>query len=393
VDSDHTEGDAPSNNGDSVLSIDCLSTELLMIIFGLVDSRMLASVLPTVCQRWREVCCEVRPTCLDLSDIGGWSGIASRQALYWGTSQTVVTFVNRAVSLSAIDLTGFVDLRHETLVAVLAQCPQLSTLGTLRLGWCVGLKFWKWTIRGLSKHCSGLTTIDLHTCVLVDDHVVVMIAEACPQLQEIDVFHCGRLTDHSLGALALNCHRLSSVNFGLADISDVGVVELALACPHLRSVAFGRCCQLTDTAVWMLAECCRRLSSVDFSYCAQLTDSAVAHLAERCKYLAIVLLGECPKLSDDSIVALAEHCGKHLECLNVKKCRTSDPFPTQFTDHSVIVLARHCSGLRSLNLDGANASLTARSGRALAQHCPRLVSVRGISWREEWALDSKTGSS
>lgn len=101
---------------------------------------------------------------------------------------------------------------------------------------------------------------------------------------------------------------------------------------------------------------------VSSCFCVQFDRGVIQLSATRCYSLQTLLL-EALSGVDDAIVCSIAHNLPKLQRLGLRNC--------SYTDVGICEVAKHCSQLRMLALDG-NCSLTDRGVLALAENCPFL---------------------
>lgn len=101
---------------------------------------------------------------------------------------------------------------------------------------------------------------------------------------------------------------------------------------------------------------------VSSCFCVQFDRDVIQLSATRCCSLQTLLLEALSGVDDDIVCSIAHNLPK-LQRLSLRNC--------SYTDFGICEVAKHCSQLRMLALDG-NYSLTDRGVRALAENCPCL---------------------
>jgi hypothetical protein len=105
---------------------------------------------------------------------------------------------------------------------------------------------------------------------------------------------------------------------------------------------------------------------VSLSDCIAITDGAVEALAKHCTGLQTINLWRCSAITDGAIEALAKNC-TGLQTIHLSYCRA-------ITDGAVKALAKHCTGLHTIDISGCSA-ITNGAVKALAKHCTGLHTI------------------
>ncbi|XP_071941805.1 protein AMN1 homolog isoform X2 [Antedon mediterranea] len=137
-------------------------------------------------------------------------------------------------------------------------------------------------VEALSRSCPHLQTVYLRRCTLITDPAVIAIAQNCRYLRHLNIGGCCLITDISLAALGQNSTMLSSFNFSKTQVSDEGVLSLAMGV------------------------CKQSLKEVHMDHCAQLTDEAVEAIVGFCPKVTFLIFHGCPKITERSRQALEE---------------------------------------------------------------------------------------
>ncbi|XP_033101858.1 protein AMN1 homolog isoform X2 [Anneissia japonica] len=137
-------------------------------------------------------------------------------------------------------------------------------------------------VEAVSRSCPHLQTIYLRRCTLLTDSAIIAIAQNCRHVLQLNVGGCQLITDASLIALGQNSRMLSSVNFSKTQVTDEGVLSLAMGvCKQsLKEVHMDHCCHLTDEAVEAIVGFCPRVSFLIFHGCPNITERSRQALEE-----------------------------------------------------------------------------------------------------------------
>lgn len=134
----------------------------------------------------------------------------------------------------------------------------------------------------LAFFTSSLISLSVAGSRLVDDSVLVDVAQRCHQLQNLDIRACDSVTDAGIYAVASNCNQLVSINLGRKRkghlITDNSVAVLAKNNPSLETVGLAGC-SVTDVTIWELAMSCGpRLRRLSVNGCLGITDNSISQI-------------------------------------------------------------------------------------------------------------------
>ena len=320
-----------------------IPTELLCIIFLLVDAKTLMRTIPQVCKLWRNVCQELDGVHLDFTWFGGGKTIPLGVLVGWWVLRRPFSDVDQF------------QYEHvpEGAIACVGDSSATASVGQQEEG--------GWA-SGMCEVFPRATSVTMSSEQGVEDAHLVLLAERCPGITYANFSDCRNLTDAALIALADKCPGLKHANFGLCEnLTDAAVIALADKCPGMKDANFAECYNLTDAAVIALADKCHRLTHADFGDCVNLTDAAVLALADKCRGLMYANFScdmeEESNLTDAAVVALADKC-RGLEHADFDYCEN-------LTDAAVFALLANCPRLKSANFDSCR-SLTIAARIALA---------------------------
>ncbi|KAM4837700.1 protein AMN1 homolog isoform X2 [Urocitellus parryii] len=122
---------------------------------------------------------------------------------------------------------------------------------------------------------------------------------------------CCNLTDEGVLALALNCRLLKIIDLGgCLSITDVSLHALGKNCPFLQSIDFSAT-QVSDNGVVALVSglCAKKLEEIHMAGCVNLTDEAVKAVLTYCPQIQILLFHGCPLITDLSREVLDQLVG------------------------------------------------------------------------------------
>mmetsp|Transcript_6808 Transcript_6808/g.15723 ORF Transcript_6808/g.15723 Transcript_6808/m.15723 type:complete len:404 (-) Transcript_6808:98-1309(-) len=256
--------------------------------------------------------------------------------------------------LIRLTLSGCLDIQPSTWALIAKSSPELKTL---EIEAC---SFSARALQSFARRCTALRNLaivntdvkddGLRSAPLrglrqlklpwtVSDETIQILACASPELKSLFVGGCYSLTAHGLGSALQQLPLLSTLHFGFCESMDgEDVTEVLASCSTT----------LTSLSIPGLAAPSSALE--ELHKCTSLTrlvakggyfsDEAAAGLVSVCPLLESVAFGCCKKVSDLTIAALARHCTK-LKSLNLDH--------TEVTDKSLASLYS-CTTLRRLGL-------------------------------------------
>jgi hypothetical protein len=163
-------------------------------------------------------------------------------------------------------------------------------------------------ILSIAEHCSNLTHLDINGSEWVTDESLSVLAERCPLLQTLTANYCTALGDASIVKIAQNCPSLKNLNVIGIGITDAALFALARHCPLLERLLLIECAGISDEGVIAIAKGCRCLEEIFMDMCVVLTDLSVFALAKHCPYLKEVGLADCELVTDFSLSDLLDRC-------------------------------------------------------------------------------------
>lgn len=207
------------------------------------------------------------------------------------------------------------------LPALANHCPALTRL-TLRFTPHV----YSVDIEDLARVGPQLLTLELDSCVGVDDLVVASVAQRCPILEELSVGAAEDISDDGILALADAPCATSLISLdirGCMHVTDVSLFAIATNFTQLRHLNVWRVC-LTSYAIRAVAEGLgETLETLVMGDCIGIDDSALLRIAENCDTLLNLEIAGLKQITDAGVIALfdANKTGKlKLETLTIDGC-------------------------------------------------------------------------
>lgn len=120
----------------------------------------------------------------------------------------------------------------------------------------------------LLKANPGITAIEVTSCTLIDDKLILAIAQHCPKVKLLRVLGCQRSSAESLYTLARGCRSLVDIFIVNSTITDAFVDILTHHCMRLRTIYLSDCPNITERTLATLLESGKHLTSIVISFCA-----------------------------------------------------------------------------------------------------------------------------
>jgi DNA repair protein RAD7 len=208
-------------------------------------------------------------------------------------------------------------------------------------------------------------TLVLYDCANLEAAAFRQVYMACPHLTELHLRSCGQLSEEVLAHFPAYLPHLTQLYLeGAFRVSDAAVAQVVRALPALTHFGFAHSAYVGPKLLEALGGC-PQLVHARLTDLLLVTDEAVAPLA-RVPRLEVLSLASCELLTDAGLVPLLEAHGASLEELDL-----SCVF--QLTDTTLAAVARCCSRLRELALQG-NSNITDAGLQALASSTLKLRS-------------------
>ncbi|XP_021706245.1 F-box/LRR-repeat protein 2-like [Aedes aegypti] len=162
---------------------------------------------------------------------------------------------------------------------------------------------------------AGLTGMDLQRAAIeIWDEQQTFSIDMLRGLQELQISGCFKVTDISL----THCFKLvelREVNLShCVNISDEGIIAMAMNCPSLEVVDLSDCFRICDPSIEALTKYLLRLTSMKLVRLPQLTTESIYSILANCKKLRTINLRGCCKIPRSAI-----------DLLGTMKCLRSIP--------------------------------------------------------------------
>ncbi|KXJ71359.1 hypothetical protein RP20_CCG020755, partial [Aedes albopictus] len=154
---------------------------------------------------------------------------------------------------------------------------------------------------------AGLTGVDLQRAAIeIWDEQQTFSIDMLRGLQELQISGCFKVTDLSL-TRCFKLIELREVNLShCVNISDEGIIAMAMNCPSLEVVDLSDCFRICDPSIDALTKHLLRLNSMKLVRLPQLTTESIYSILAHCKRLRTINLRGCCKIPRSAIDLLAK---------------------------------------------------------------------------------------
>lgn len=160
----------------------------------------------------------------------------------------------------------------------------------------------------LAFFTSSLISITVAGSRVVDDTLIIDLAQRCNNLQELDLRACDFVTDSGIYAIATNCSNLSRINLGRKKrghlITDNSVATLVRNNPQLETVGLAGCA-ISDVSIWELAVSCgSNLKRLSVNGCQLLSDDSISQILSHdlVPKLSVLEIRDVPRITDFALI-------------------------------------------------------------------------------------------
>ncbi|CAK8563986.1 unnamed protein product [Lathyrus sativus] len=195
------------------------------------------------------------------------------------------------------------------------------------------------------------------------------------ELEVLQLDKCGRiLTEYTLPAILANSpNSLSKLTIlsltGACRLTDEGFRLLVSSATELRSINLSQCSLLTFASLEILAASLGSiLKELHIDDCILIDVAQILPALKQFTQLKVLSLAGVPTVSDKFIMSYFAACSHDIKDLVLKDC-------ANLTDASIRVIAKHCPGLRVLDIMNLG-KLTDLSIGYLANSCCRLRTLK-----------------
>ncbi|GIL85292.1 hypothetical protein Vretifemale_13896, partial [Volvox reticuliferus] len=194
-----------------------------------------------------------------------------------------VQHLTRCSRLTAVDLSGCVNVAGPNLLAMLSGCG--ASLVSLQLNGCVGLR--GEVLAAVGRLCPGLKLLNVRGLALMDEHLRDLAA-SCTNLRSLCLAWCTQLTEEGLRPLVARN----------PELEDLDIEALYL---------------LTDSMLTGLAECTPRLSRLSMRMCHRFNPEAIVALVEGTELRSLLVSGVLDEARTTDLVSRVRRVRPHCE--------------------------------------------------------------------------------
>ena len=208
--------------------------------------------------------------------------------------------------------------------------------------------------------CSGLTSAGVQSLLRSRGANLEALTLSDPVYMSVDHDDCSFCDDALLRCIGECCPnlRVFAVRIGAeSNVTEASLITLVQGCPLLEKF-WVYCEALTDAFLFQLSERCPRVSKLTLWH-GNYTDAGVIAVTSQYTMLVALELIDIAHLTDQSLVSIAKHC----RGLKTLALRSND----HYTDAGLCHLFASCTQLTDVLLDLSR--MTDRSVLALAQGC------------------------
>lgn len=240
----------------------------------------------------------------------------------------------------------------------------------------------------LFLRANQIETIVLINCRNIESTAMQVIVKLCYNtLKDLYLSNCEQIKKEQLfylsGSVGFSSQKLKYLK--LIDLSetslvDDGLLAIAMGCSRLEYINLNNCLDLTDKSLIMLAKQCKKLKLLYISNCPLLTDKTLLALGQYSSALTSINISKNLNISDEGIHSLVT--GKKSKKIGMSDdvndisllgCKLLEAIVLvgciNITEHGIFKLAKHCSGVLMLNVDGCP-EITSNGLDALVQGIP-----------------------
>ncbi|XP_073014263.1 F-box protein At-B [Typha latifolia] len=203
--------------------------------------------------------------------------------------------------LESIRLGGFSRVTDAGYVSLLHSCKQLKKFEIINAFFLSDLAF-----LDLAGTACSLVEVRLVSCNLLTSETAESLS-SCKSLEVLDFSGCRSVADSGLISIS-KLSKLTILDLGGADITDIGLSALGDGSSPISSLCLRGCKRITDRGITLLllgdGVISRTLLTLDLGYLPAVSDRAVSVVAESCRQIISICVRNCFSISDTSIAAL-----------------------------------------------------------------------------------------
>ncbi|EEB10384.1 fbxl14, putative [Pediculus humanus corporis] len=168
----------------------------------------------------------------------------------------------------ALEYLGLQDCQRLSDEALRHVSVGLTGLKSINLSFCVSI-----TDSGL-KYLAKMTSLrelNLRACDNISDLGMAYLAEGGSRISSLDVSFCDKIGDQALLHVSQGLFHLKSLSLNACNISDDGIVRIAITLHDLETLNIGQCWKITDRGVHTIVDSLKHLRCIDLYGCSKIT--------------------------------------------------------------------------------------------------------------------------
>lgn len=126
----------------------------------------------------------------------------------------------------------------------------------------------------------SLRSLNLRSCDNISDTGIMHLAMGSLHLSGLDVSFCDKVGDQSLAYIAQGLDGLKSLSLCSCHISDDGINRMVRQMHGLRTLNIGQCVRITDKGLELIAEHLSQLTGIDLYGCTRITKRGLERITQ-----------------------------------------------------------------------------------------------------------------
>ncbi|CAH2244036.1 jg12137 [Pararge aegeria aegeria] len=163
------------------------------------------------------------------------------------TDTEIMSILSRNPGLITLNLNYCHTLTAKCLQPAILYCNNLRVLKLARCAWLT-----TGAMEALALHQSKLEEVDISYCVNISEGCVLIFIKKFRQLKTFNLEGNLQITDKCLYTISKYSNCLRLINVSSCDITDKGVMALALHCQSLEGLVVRRCMKVTETSLRLM---------------------------------------------------------------------------------------------------------------------------------------------
>ncbi|KAK9476189.1 hypothetical protein V1514DRAFT_337699 [Lipomyces japonicus] len=341
-----------------------LPTELIISIFGYLDTTEDVKSVLMVCKSWARCAVELlwyrpnfqtipvfarfvktleRPESSLMFPYGRFVRKLNLTAISENlTDQVLLSLGQACTELERLTLPSCKRISDESLEPVIRNNTHLTGIDLSQLDRVTDL-----SIIAISETCKKLQGLNITGCKLITDQSVLQVAHTCRYLRRLKMVDCALITNTAVDAVSTNCNNLMELDLqGCVQIQDNAVTNALNRLPFLREFRVCMNANITNDAFSSFpvdgGVQFDALRLIDLSGCSEINDQSVLRIVLFAPRLRNLILAKCSEITDQGLIYICK-LGRSLHYLHLGHC-------SLITDLGVFQLVRHCSRIRYIDL-------------------------------------------